>query len=150
MTSSPRPPLADHPIYGRSLEALTGAATDAGPFASGHIAWLHRIVRVPMWALDDDDLAFLIAHHRALEFTVPLALDRLEAQPDRGGMRGPGALLLVVAATPDDFWERHRDLRGRVLGIAVRARAVTDELLAGEIDAILDVFGDRDVPPDSA
>ena len=40
-----RPALADHPVFGRSLAEVSGDANGAGagPFASGDVAWLHRI-----------------------------------------------------------------------------------------------------------
>lgn len=97
-----RPPLADHPVFARSLADLFGeAAPMGGPFASGDVAWLHRITRVPMWALDDDDLLLLIGRGKGLPYTAALALERLADRPLRGGAHAPGTLLLVVAALPD-------------------------------------------------
>ncbi len=147
---APRPPLADHPVYSRSLEALTGVGTDAGPFASGTVAWLHRIVRVPMWALDDDDLALLLAHGRGLPYTLALALDRLDADPRRGGQRGPGALLLVAAALPDDVWREHPAARARVRSLARRALDGADDRLRDELAVVIAAFTDPPPPTDPA
>jgi hypothetical protein len=99
-------------------------------------------VRVPLWALDDDDVAMLVAHERGLDFTVPLALDRLAANPLRGGQRGPGALLLVVCAVPDTFWQREPAMRARIAPIvAVALGAELPEGLRAELDAAREVFG---------
>ncbi|MDX2183071.1 MAG: contact-dependent growth inhibition system immunity protein [Gemmatimonadaceae bacterium] len=99
-----RPPLADHPIFGRSLDELEADPADAGPFASGHTAWLHRIRRVPLWALDDDDIALLLSRGRGGLPVLLLALHRLDEDPLRRTTMPPGPLLLVVAAVEDARW----------------------------------------------
>jgi hypothetical protein len=94
--------FADHPVFGRSLAELGHEASgQGGPFATGDVAWLHRIARVPLWALDDDDLLLLVGRGKGLPHTAALALERLEQRPLRGGAHAPGTLLLVVAALPD-------------------------------------------------
>ncbi|MFN8878603.1 MAG: hypothetical protein ACK53A_15605 [Gemmatimonadota bacterium] len=131
-----RPALADHPVFGRSLAEVSGDANGAGagPFASGDVAWLHRIARVPMWALDDDDLLLLVGRGRGLPHTASLALERLAERPLRGGSHGPGTLLLVVAALPDAVFEAAPQLVPRVRGVLAAAAAQpVDEALAEEL-----------------
>jgi hypothetical protein len=86
------------------LAALTGTNAGAGPFATGDVAWLHRIWHMPLWALDDDDLMLMVGRGKGMPFVAALACDRLSEQPLRGGRSGVGALLVAVAAMPDDVF----------------------------------------------
>jgi hypothetical protein len=143
----PGPLLADHPVFGCSLDALGGIETDAGPFTSGHVAWLHRIVRVPLWALDDDDLALLLVHGRGVPHVVALALHRLREAPWRPIGRSPGFLLLVLCTVPPAWWSAHPEAQA-ILASCLDAAAATspdgtrslDPALAEELAVARDVL----------
>lgn len=115
-----------HPVFSQSLAALTGIDAGAGPFATGDVAWLHRIWQVPLWALDDDDLVLLVGRGKGMPYVAALACDRLMEDPLRGGRSGPGALLLVVAALPDAVFAVDPNLADSLARCVQRAQ----ELLA--------------------
>jgi hypothetical protein len=118
-----RPPLADHPVFGRSLDALEGERPSGGPFASGDTAWAHRIRRVPLWALDDDDLAFLLARRRGVPPVLALALHRLREDPLRRTTLPVGLLVTVVAALDDTVWrDAGRDAWATMAEVVRQAR----------------------------
>lgn len=139
--------------YGRSLDDLEGSRTEAGPFSSGDTAWLHRIRRVPLWALDDDDLAFLLARGRGGEPVLSLALRRLADDPMRRTTVPPGRLLTVVAAVDSALWALApacwTEMR-RVVGLARSAATDGTEheelaLAAERFSVMLD--SERGTPP---
>lgn len=128
------PPLADHPVFGRSLLDLEGRDVGHGPFSAGDVAWRHRIVRVPLWALDDDDLLLLVGRGTGLPHCAALALRRLADDPLRSGAHAPGTLLLVVAALPDGVFVSHPELVPPLRAVlATASRLVVDEALAEEL-----------------
>lgn len=127
----PRPPLADHPVFSRSLADLLDLGPGGGPFDSGLTAWRHRIARVPLWALDDDDLLLLVGEGRGLPHTVALALHRLAEDPLRSGAHPPGTMWRALASVPDGCWAAEPGLRaGLARAVAVlRAAPVPSDVL---------------------
>ena len=145
---SVRPPLADHPVFGRSLAELDGRDSGHGPFASGDVAWLHRVARVPMWALDDDDLLLLVGRGKGLPHSAALALHRLADRPLRAGAHAPGTLLLVVAALPDAVFAEHPALVPPLRrALATAAALPVDDALAEELALAQTRCDDLVVPP---
>lgn len=64
----------------------------------------HRLRHVPLRELTVEHLRMLIGQGISLTYTVPLALERLSADPLVSGEMYPGDLLNAVKSISDDFW----------------------------------------------
>ena len=105
-------------MKGRSLEEIDGSRwgdppADATPLA----ATVHRLRRVPIDRLDVEGLRMLIGQKEGLDALVPLALDRLEADPLAEGDYYPGDLLAAVLAIPSAHWLAHARQRDRLSAV---------------------------------
>lgn len=121
----PRPPLADHPVFSRTLADLLDLGPGGGPFDSGLTAWRHRIVRVPLWALDDDDLLLLVGEGRGLPHSAALALHRLAEDPLRSGSHPPGTMWRALGAVPSSCWAAEPGLRDGITRALAALRATS-------------------------
>lgn len=129
----------DHPaeLWERSLAELEGVAVEKGAYGMGSTAWLARALVSPLRQLGAAELRLLLTQGRGLAWTVPLALERLLAEPFAAADYGPGdllgALLTVDPARWDPAWTERlarvvRSARAHLdlLPDAVRARTADD------------------------
>ena len=63
----------------------------------------------------------MIGQNISLEYVVPLALERLQADPYAEGDYYPGDLLVNLLRSNAGFWRRHPELRQQLVAIAERA-----------------------------
>jgi hypothetical protein len=114
----------DAHVTGQSLEQIDGKPWGDPPaHATRLVAAVHRLRQVPIGRLDTEGLRLLIGQHEGLEVLVPLAVERLEADPLAEGDYYPGDLLAAVLAVPTDYWQLQPGPRARLLAIL---EAVTD------------------------
>lgn len=101
-----RPP-PDHPgeVWERSLAELEGRAVEKGAYGLGSTAWLSRALVSPLRQLGAAELRLLISQGRGLGWTVPLALERLLAEPFAAADYGPGDLLGAVLTVDPAAWD---------------------------------------------
>jgi hypothetical protein len=70
----------------------------------------------------------MIGQHMSLEYLIPLALDRLRADPLAEADYYPGDLLKVVLAVPAEYWEANREARKVIGEIVARAQPLPEQL----------------------
>lgn len=70
-----------------------------------------RLRRVPLRELTTENLRMLIGQQIGLEHLVPLALDRLAADPLAEGDFYPGDLLKSVVRVEPAYWQTHPEQR---------------------------------------
>jgi hypothetical protein len=87
-------------MRGQSLEEIDGSPWGDPPAdATRLVATVHRLRRVPIGRLDVEGLRVLIGHKVGLDALVPVALDRLQADPLAECDYYPGDLLAAAATT---------------------------------------------------
>lgn len=80
-----------------------------------------RILGRPARRLNPAELYLLLQQGIALEFAVPLAVDRLDSDPFAEAGGRPGGLLTAILEAPVSFWIEHETLWHAVIGILERA-----------------------------
>jgi hypothetical protein len=88
---------------------------------------VHRLRRIPLGELSDNDLRLLLGQRVGVDWLVPRALDRLQEAPLAGDLY-PGDLLGAVLHATRDYWPRHPDQ-------LIRLWAVRESLEALQADA---------------
>ena len=145
------PPFAappDHPpaVWERSVAELEGLAVEKGAYGLGSTAWLARALVSPLRQLGPAELRLLLTQGRGVRWVVPLALERLLAEPLAAADYGPGALLAALLTVDPDGWDP--GWTGRLARVVHAARAHLDLLaepsrtrLADDLDAAREQFG---------
>jgi len=97
----------DDAILARSLEELDGDRWgEPEDNATGLVRECHRLRTVPVGTLTDDDLRLLLRQTIGVNWLVPLALNRLAAEP-LAGESYPGDLLIAVLGVGTSYWDDH-------------------------------------------
>ena len=110
--------MESHAMRDPSLEEIDGRPWGDPPAdATRLVAVVHRLRRVPIGRLDVEGLRLLIGQREGLPALVPLALERLEADPLAEGDYYPGDLLAAVLAVPSAYWQDHPEQRNRLSGV---------------------------------
>ena len=93
----------------KTLEELDGQRWDDPPADStGLIKDVHRLRRIPVEDLTDDDTRLLLLQNVGSDWLVEVALDRLTDDPMAGDLY-PGDLLHAVLETQAGYWDSHPD-----------------------------------------
>ncbi len=148
--SGPPPflPPPDHPpaTWEQSIAELEGLEVEKGAFGLGSTAWLSRALVSPLRQLGPAELRLLLTQGRGLAWVVPLALERLAAEPFAAADYGPGALLAALLTVDPERWDPA--WRDRLARVVHAARAHLDLLpepararLADDLDAAREQFG---------
>jgi hypothetical protein len=119
-----------------SLQELEGVDWGEPAFPSYLLTTCYRLRRKPIEDFTPEDLRIMIGQGIGLDVLLPLALDRLGADPLIHGDFFPGDLLKTVLTVPAAVWERRPDLRTRAASIASQATAVLATLECAEADAV--------------
>ena len=102
------------PTLDKPIEELEGDVWDEpDENATGLVLTCHRLRKVPIGQLSDDDLRLLLGQRIGAEWLVPITLDRLAEDPLAGDLY-PSDLLKAVLRTPPEFWPSHPDLLARL------------------------------------
>ena len=92
-----------------TLEELDGQSWgEADADATGLVRECHRLRRIPVRNLSNDDLRLLLGQQIGEEWLVPIALARLHQEPLAGDLY-PGDLLNAVLKIDVKHWEIHAD-----------------------------------------
>jgi hypothetical protein len=113
-----RPDL--RPIHHKTLDELEGVVWGPPNYDSYLVQTCHRLRTKPVGQFDVEDLRIMIGQNIGLPYLVPLALDRLEANPWAAGHMYPGDLLKMTAQS-EFAWAGRADLRHRFCNILRRA-----------------------------
>ena len=131
--------MESHGVRDQSLEEIDGRPWGDPPAdASRLIATVHRLRRVPIGRLDAEGLRVLIGQHEGLDVLVPLALERVEADPLAEGAYYPGDLLAAVLGIPDVHWRanpQQHDRLSAVLDSVTDPRGELREEAGFDVDA---------------
>ena len=102
----------------RTLEQLEGqSAPQPAQSDTPLVQMCLRLMRVPLSELTTENVRMLVLQQIGLKHLVPLALDKLEANPFAAGNHYAGDLLHAVVEVSPDFWASEPELRSRLDGI---------------------------------
>ena len=143
---------SDHPadVWERSVAELEGLVVEKGAYGLGSTAWLARALVSPLRQLGAAELRLLLTHGRGLAWVVPLALERVLAEPFAAADYGPGALLTALLTAlftegPDRWDPAWRErLAHAVHGARVQLALVPEPVrarLADDLEAAREQFG---------
>ncbi|QEG37307.1 contact-dependent growth inhibition system immunity protein [Bythopirellula goksoeyrii] len=113
---------------GQSLDELEADDWGPPPFDSYLVTTCHRLRKKPIGEFKIEDLRIMIGQEIGLLFLVPLALERIEADPLAEGDYYPGDLLVNVLRVSPEFWNGHAGWHRRLRDLLRRM-----ELIPGEI-----------------
>jgi len=105
----------------KSLQQLDGKDWGEPTFDSHLVTECHRLHRVPLRDFTVEDLRITIGQDIGLEYLMPLALERLHADPLSEGAYYPCDLLVSVLGSDAKFWQSHPELREQLVAITKRA-----------------------------
>jgi hypothetical protein len=96
---------------------------DWGPptYQSNLVKSAHRLRNTPLREFTTEDLRLMIGQNIGLKYLMPLAIERLEADPLIEGDYYPGDLLCMVLGVNQGYWFENKSLRDEVASIAARA-----------------------------
>jgi len=137
MSTRPHP----RPVRERTLDELEGVVWGPAAFPSHLVQTCHRLRTKPIGRFGTEDLRFMIGQQLGLAYLLPLALERLEADPWAAGDMYPGDLLKVTAVARFP-WETRPELRARLIAVVERALVQLPSLRRLDADALPDL----DVP----
>lgn len=92
----------------QTLEELEDAYWQEPDYVSNLIQKVLALRRTPLNRYTTEDLRLMIAQGFSLPYLVPLALERLQANPFAEGDFYPGDLLQSVLHINSDFWVSNR------------------------------------------
>jgi hypothetical protein len=98
----------------RSINWHMAWPDEQGPFATGMIERINIALQKPIQDLDPADLRQLIGQQIALEYTVPLAIGAIRANPMQSASYYEGDLLQACLKTEVVFWTKHPDQYARL------------------------------------
>ena len=104
--------------------------------------------RKPLEQFTVEDLRLMVGQQISLSILVPLAVERLEAEPLAEGSLYPGDLLEAVFRADEAFWASHSDSCQRIRCVVGRVRDALpslDEANRPTVQRLLD-----DAPPSFA
>jgi len=113
----------------RSLQDLDGQDWGEAPYPSYVVTNVHRLRRTPLQDFMVEDLRLMIGQgfSESLPYLVPLAVERLRANPLVPGDFYPGDLLKNVVGIEASFWKQYPDLQREVETIADHALSLLCE-----------------------
>lgn len=114
----------------RTLDELDPPAWGAPDYDSHLVISCHRLRSVPIGTLGAEDLRLLIGQGIGLPWLLPLALDKVEADPLAEGDFYPGELLACILQVPAGFWSR--GWSDRLKAVVASLEPVPDELAAAD------------------
>src|SRR5262245_25796102 len=119
----------------KSLQELERHDWGEPTFDSYLVTTCHRLRRKPLNQFSVEDLRIMIGQQISLSYLIPLAVERLEADPLAAGHCYAGDLLSMVLMVDEAFWISHPDSLERVRRVTARARDILLTLDDGECRA---------------
>jgi hypothetical protein len=129
------------PVCQKTLDELEGVAWGPAAFPSHLVQTCHRLRTKPIGEFGAEDLRIMIGQQIGLAYLLPLALERLEADPWAAGDMYPGDLLKTTAVARFP-WDTHPELRARLIAVLDRALGELPSLRRLDADGLPDL----DVP----
>jgi hypothetical protein len=113
-----RPDL--RPMRDKTLEELEGFVAGDPPYDSSLVKTIYALRKKPIGEFTTEDLRITIRQGRGIPYLLPLALERLEADPFAAGHFYRGDLLMAVLEA-EPHWGGRADVRARVRRVIERA-----------------------------
>lgn len=104
-----------------TLEELEGDVWPEPTFDSYLVTTCHRLRKKPIDKCSVEDLRIMIGQDMGLVYLLPMALERLEADPLSEGDMYPGDLVLAVTHVKERFYRDQADLAQRAKAAAQAA-----------------------------
>ena len=101
-----------------TLEELENDAWGEPKYNSHVVTECHRIRQIRLCELTDEDLRLAIGQQMGLPYLLPIAIQRLHADPLASGDFFEGDLFLNLLRVPDHAWAATPGLRKELLTIA--------------------------------
>jgi hypothetical protein len=105
------------------LEGETGGELEDDSYL---VRTIHALRRKPIAEFTIEDLRITLGQRKGIAHLLPLALDRLEADPFARGHIYPGDLLRAVMDIPAAYWQAQPSEAARIARIADRAAQLLD------------------------
>jgi hypothetical protein len=93
-----------------TLEMLEDKIWGEPEFKSHLSIECHRLRKIPLENFSIENLRMMIGQKFSLEYLVPIALEKLVANPYVAGKLYSGDLLSAVLKVNSEFWDEHQDL----------------------------------------
>lgn len=123
----------------KSLEELENEIWGEPALNSSLALECHRLRKIPISKLSNENLRFLLGQKIGLNFLVPLTLSVLELDPFASGEMYKGDLLANVSSIAEDFWCKNPELNNRLVEIANEV-SIFSETLSNELLPVLSEF----------
>jgi len=94
----------------KNLEELDGDRWGEPSFSSHVVTEIHRPRRVPLDAFTTENLRIMIGQQQSLQYLLPIAIEKLEADPWISGDFFKGDLLKAALSAEPEFWTTRPDL----------------------------------------
>lgn len=104
-----------------TLEELEGDRWPEPDLDSHLVLECHRLRKLQLRLFTIENLRIMLGQDIGSRYLVPIALERLEAEPLAAGDFYAGDLLCNVLSLPQAFWSDHPELRARAAAVAARA-----------------------------
>jgi hypothetical protein len=102
----------------KTLEQLESVTWPTNDLQSHVVQQSLKLSKVPVCELEIEDLRLLIVQSIGLRFLVPIAIEKLNANPLVEGAYYPGDLLDSLANLSDSFWSKYPDMNNLFVEIA--------------------------------
>jgi hypothetical protein len=123
----------------KSLQELEYKDIGEATFDSHLVKECHRLNRVPLKDFTIEDLRIMIGQNIALDFLIPLAMEKLDQNPLAEGRFYAGDLLVNVLRAGLGFWQRSPVLASKLVEIADRALEIPT-ITKIEFDSIKEAY----------
>lgn len=122
----------------KTLQELDGQQREEPQFASHAAAECHRLRGVPLKDFTVEDLRLMIGQNESMDHLMPLALEKLRADPMVESVFFRGDFLVTVLRSDEPFWRANPKLHGEVLSIVEMAFSALRSFSAEEREMIED------------
>ena len=96
---------------------------------------IKELRRVPLDNFTVEDLRLMIGQHESLDYLIPLAIEKLQADILAEGDLYKGDLLLAVVNARQDYWDKSTEQKGELIELITRNKELIEsEGLEIEID----------------
>ena len=107
-----------HPFdTSQSLEQLENDVWPHQSYPTYVVQESQRLRKLPVGELDAEGLRLLIGQRIGLEYVVPLALEKVEANPLVQGRNYSGDLLVGLLGVPAEFWCKQPELNEAMVSL---------------------------------
>ncbi len=116
------------PLQTKSLDELEDTDWSAPDYGSFLVQRCHALRSVPIGEMSIEDLRLLIGQNIGLKFLIPIAMEKLEANPYAQGDYYPSDLLYVIVRSCQSEWPEPEKYRQRLKAVCRRVLANAENI----------------------